>query len=101
MSEVSATVESDRLADVRPPNEAGAQRPHPPTHRVEDALSALRWWHFLLFAVVTSILSASAKPIKSLAGQCRRELQGKVKPFPRHSDARPVPFAALASDCSM
>jgi hypothetical protein len=50
MSEVSATVESDRLADVRPPNEASVQRP--PAHRGEDALPALRWWHFLLFAVV-------------------------------------------------
>ena len=54
MSEGSANVESDRLADVptRPGDESGARRPRPTAHREQAAQPALRWWHFLLIAVV-------------------------------------------------
>jgi hypothetical protein len=52
MSEVTAPGESDRLAPrpARLDDEAGTSRL--PARSTEDSLPALRWWHFLLFAVV-------------------------------------------------
>jgi len=52
MSEVPVPGESDWLAPAQSRLEDGAGSPRLPARPAEAALPALRWWHFLLFAVV-------------------------------------------------
>jgi hypothetical protein len=52
MSEVPVPGESHRLAPERSRFEDGAGAPPLPARATEGALPALRWWHFLLFALI-------------------------------------------------